>query len=153
MSSKLSWPPHNIPATVHGTCVASGGNGVLFVGPSGSGKSSLAVQLISLGAKLVSDDLVQIASEPGGLVASLPTDGRMIGKIEARGLGLLSVPRCEIAVLKLVVDLSVTSSKRLPEPMQIRLGDHDLRCIHNVDNPAFPAMVLLFLQQAKSENL
>ena len=41
---------------VHATAVAIGGRAVLLRGPSGSGKSDLALRLIDAGAELVSDD-------------------------------------------------------------------------------------------------
>ena len=41
---------------MHATCVHINGSGVLIVGRSGSGKSSLAIKLLALGAKLVADD-------------------------------------------------------------------------------------------------
>jgi ABC-type uncharacterized transport system fused permease/ATPase subunit len=41
---------------MHGTTVAMAGQGLLIIGPSGSGKSSLALDLMSKGMELVSDD-------------------------------------------------------------------------------------------------
>ena len=42
---------------MHATSVALEDNGVLIEGPSGSGKSDLALRLIDSGATLISDDL------------------------------------------------------------------------------------------------
>ena len=36
--------------TVHGSCAALDGRAILILGPSGSGKSALALALMSLGA-------------------------------------------------------------------------------------------------------
>lgn len=55
---------------VHGTCVCIGEVGVLLLGPSGSGKSDLALRLIDGGAHLVADDQVQIEAASGALLAS-----------------------------------------------------------------------------------
>ena len=41
---------------LHATTVALAGQGVLILGPSGSGKSGLALQLMAMGAELVADD-------------------------------------------------------------------------------------------------
>ena len=43
---------------VHGTSVSIDGDGVLFRGPSGSGKSDLALRVIYHGGQLVADDQV-----------------------------------------------------------------------------------------------
>ena len=42
--------------TLHATCVTLGDRGMLITGPSGIGKSDLALRLIDGGAKLVADD-------------------------------------------------------------------------------------------------
>jgi serine kinase of HPr protein (carbohydrate metabolism regulator) len=47
---------------VHGSAVAIDGNGLLLLGPSGSGKSDLALRLIDRGAKLICDDILLIES-------------------------------------------------------------------------------------------
>jgi len=43
----------------HASCVDFDGKGVLILGASGSGKSSLALACMSLGARLVGDDYVE----------------------------------------------------------------------------------------------
>ena len=43
-------------ALVHATCVVVEGVGLLLRGPSGSGKSDLALRLIELGWRLVADE-------------------------------------------------------------------------------------------------
>ena len=47
----------------HGTCVEIDGSGVLLRGPSGSGKSDLALRLIDGGARLVADLVAPAAVE------------------------------------------------------------------------------------------
>lgn len=95
---------------VHGTCVAFGRRAALLRGGSGSGKSDLALRFLALPAegelepKLVADDQVFVeARGDGELVASAPPS--LAGKIEVRGLGILTVPYLTEAPLVLVVDL------------------------------------------------
>ncbi|HEY4134447.1 MAG TPA: aldolase [Alphaproteobacteria bacterium] len=79
--------------TVHATCVAFGTAGVLLLGPSGSGKSDLALRAVmEQGAKLVADDRVRLAAVADGLTAEAPPEARaagLVGAIEAYGLGIL----------------------------------------------------------------
>ena len=100
---------------VHGTTVALGGAGILLRGPSGSGKSDLALRLIDGGARLVADDQTELARTPNGLVARCPAS--IAGKIEVRGIGILRVATASSAPVRLVVDLVPPDRvERLPEP-------------------------------------
>ncbi len=101
---------------VHGTTVALGGEGVLLRGPSGSGKSDLALRLIDGGgACLVADDQTELSRAPNGLMARSPAS--IAGKMEVRGVGILRVPTVASAPVRLVVDLVPAGSvERLPEP-------------------------------------
>ena len=86
---------------VHGSAVAIGSLGVLIVGPSGSGKSDLALRLIDRGAKLISDDILYIESADGvPILAYAPS---IAGKIEVRGIGICSMEYDVSAPLRLVV--------------------------------------------------
>ncbi|MGF6226145.1 HPr kinase/phosphorylase [Inquilinus ginsengisoli] len=102
-------------ATIHATCVAVDGRGVLLRGPSGSGKSDLALRLIDAGGRLVADDQVQLSLEGGVVVARPPAV--LAGLIEARGFGPIPVPFEPAAPVLLVADLKPTEAiERLPEP-------------------------------------
>jgi hypothetical protein len=70
---------------VHASCVACRGRAILIIGPSGSGKSDLALRLIDRGARLVSDDQTLVTLENGRLLASPPRT--IQGLVEVRGLG------------------------------------------------------------------
>ena len=105
---------------VHATCIAVEGAGVLLRGPSGSGKSDLALRAIDQGARLVADDQVVLTQRGAALVASAPPTLR--GLIEIRGLGIMRVEcdsECELA---LVIDLTDKGDiERLPEPARCSL--------------------------------
>ncbi|MEJ2119493.1 MAG: HPr kinase/phosphatase C-terminal domain-containing protein [Alphaproteobacteria bacterium] len=101
--------------TLHATCVALGDRGVLITGPSGSGKSDLALRLIDGGAKLVADDLTTLRIEDGGIIALAPP--RLAGKLEVRGIGIMPVPSVPEVRLALAVALAPSAEiERLPEP-------------------------------------
>ena len=92
------------PETVHATSVAMGGRAVLLFGPSGMGKSDLALRLIDRGAALISDDYTVLTPTDDGLEASAPAT--IIGKMEVRGIGLVDMPSLTRAPVALLVDLT-----------------------------------------------
>ncbi len=113
---------------VHGTCVELFGLGVLLRGPSGSGKSDLALRLIDGGARLIADDQVALAVEAGRVRASAPP--RLAGRMEVRGLGIVEVAATTPAPVALVVDLvEAADVPRLPEPSECRLAGIPVRSI------------------------
>src|SRR3546814_17418763 len=75
---------------VHATCIAIDGRGILLRGPSGSGKSDLALRLIDGGALLVADDQVILTEADGELTASAPAT--TAGRMEVRGIGVVDMP-------------------------------------------------------------
>jgi HPr kinase/phosphorylase len=105
---------------VHGTSVALGGDGILLQGPSGSGKSDLALRLVDAGALLVADDQTELALVGDGVLMMAPAV--IAGRIEVRGLGILRVPSAPSALLRLVVTLVAPQQiERLPEPQRCEL--------------------------------
>lgn len=103
------------PILVHATAVAIGGRVVLLRGPSGSGKSDLALRLIDAGARLVSDDYSQLRREGDAIVVRAPKP--ISGLIEARGVGILKVEALTAAPLALIADLVAPQHvERLPAP-------------------------------------
>ena len=129
---------------VHGTCVAVAGEAVLITGASGTGKSSLALQLMAFGADLISDDQTTLTRSAGDVIASAPETIACL--IEARGIGILNAAPGAPARLALVVDLDHVQQKRLPLPMTINLLGVSLPCLHKVDTMAFPAAILQYLR-------
>lgn len=104
---------------VHGTCIDLGGAGVLLRGPSGSGKSDLALRLIDTGAQLVADDQVELRRVGRDVRASAPAALR--GKMEVRGVGIVAMTPSADAPLRLVIDLAGAPVERLPEPATAEL--------------------------------
>lgn len=99
----------------HATTVLVDGVGVLIRGPSGSGKSDLALRLVDRGAQLVADDQTVLAVENGLLMAYPPRS--IAGRLEVRGLGIVTVPWAPSAPVGLAVDLVPPGAvERLPEP-------------------------------------
>ncbi len=112
-------PRHGQRIVTHATSLAVGGVGVLIRGPSGSGKSDLALRLIDGGARLVADDQTLILRDGTALVIRLPegAPAELVGRLEVRGIGILPVPHLKAARLGLVVDLSRADRlERLPAP-------------------------------------
>ncbi|WP_259781699.1 HPr kinase/phosphorylase [Aestuariispira ectoiniformans] len=105
---------------MHATTVAIDGRGILLLGPSGSGKSDLALRLIDDGARLVADDRTVLVAEDGEVIASPPVN--IAGKMELRGFGVVPMPFEKSAPVVLVVKLAPREEiPRLPDPMTIEV--------------------------------
>ncbi len=97
--------------TLHATTVAIGGQAVVIEGASGDGKSDLALRLIDRGAVLVSDDRTTLTRDGDRLTAQAPA--RMAGRMEVRGLGIVSVPHTGDVPVALLVRVG-GEDERLP---------------------------------------
>jgi HPr kinase/phosphorylase len=111
--------------TVHASAVRVGNRAVLIRGPSGSGKSRLAFDLILSGrsgqvaqAVLVGDDRVHLDTD--GRELHVRPAAELAGLIEIRGLGIRRCEFVEQAIVGLVVDLAATDSERLPTPEALK---------------------------------
>lgn len=101
--------------TIHATCVDIDGLGVLLRGPSGSGKSDLALRLIDAGAQLVSDDYTVLEVRGDRLIGTAPQSIK--GMLEVRGVGILPMPVKARSVIAMVADLVTDGEiERLPDP-------------------------------------
>ena len=75
----------------HASAVKLHPGGVLLLGASGSGKSSLAVHLIDhYGGQLIADDRVCLTVNDKRLHAAPPDN--LAGLLELRGLGIITMP-------------------------------------------------------------
>ena len=140
-------PEGNGEQRLHATCVAFGSLGVLIRGPSGSGKSDLALRLISHAialpsaaarggresrtARLVADDQVIVWPHDGRLMARAPAT--LLGKLEVRGLGIVEVATVPEIALALVADLT--------EPEKIDRLPAENNCVE-IANLSLPRMNL-----------
>lgn len=107
---------NNSATLVHATAVAINGQGVLLTGPSGSGKSDLALRLIDRGAALICDDYCDIVSgKTGPIIRSKPN---IAGMIEVRGVGIMNIPHVESAPLALALNLGDVA-ERLPDDISV----------------------------------
>jgi len=94
---------------------ASPESAVLLFGPSGAGKSDVALRLIAMGAKLLSDDRTLLFTKDGVLFAE--GHSSLHGQIEIRGAGLLKIETANHAPVCLAVMLGGRDAiERMPEP-------------------------------------
>ncbi len=137
-------------ATIHASAVLVGARAVLIRGPSGSGKSRLALELIWAAhggslrfARLVGDDRVHVEAAHGRLVVR--PAAALAGLIEVRGVGIRKLPYEPSAVVGLVVDLAV-DAERLPRADQQRTeleGVALARLAVAVGKPPLPVVLAL----------
>ena len=134
--------------SVHASAVMVGNRAVLIRGPSGSGKSRLAFDLILAGrtgqispAILVGDDRVHLAVHGDHLVVR-PSQ-RLAGLIEIRGLGIRRCAFAAEAVVGLVVDLAAQDAERLPPPEALQALIHGVRIPRIPVEPNFSPLPLV----------
>jgi serine kinase of HPr protein (carbohydrate metabolism regulator) len=110
----------NQSPSIHASAVLVGARAVLIQGPSGSGKSRLALALLHAAAqglipfaRLVADDRAHVEARHGRLLVR--PAGALAGLIEVRGLGIRRVPHEPLAVVGLLVELG-QAAERLLDP-------------------------------------
>jgi HPr kinase/phosphorylase len=107
--------------SLHATAVIHGESGVLILGPSGSGKSALALALMARASSsgafgaLIGDDRVFVSEAHGRLIAR--GTANVAGLIERRTAGLIRVRHEPAAVMRLAVELCERGRRwpRMPE--------------------------------------
>ena len=103
---------------IHASAVEISGRGVLITGPSGSGKSDLALRLIDRGARLIADDQTALRAEEHRLLARAPHAIR--GKLEIRGCGIVTLDAIDDVAVALLINLG-RDGERLPRPVTHRI--------------------------------
>lgn len=138
--------------TLHGVFLGVLGLGVLLTGPSGVGKSELALDLVSRGHPLVADDAVDFRRIADGVLVG-SSSPLLAGFMEARGLGVLDIARCHgpQAVkarerLDLIIRLDDAPRPQFSGEERLR-GRRSLRTLLGVDIPE------IFLARGLGHNL
>ena len=103
--------------TLHASTVALDGRAVVISGPSGSGKSDLALRLLDCGFTLVSDDQTIVRSSGERLIASAPPTIK--GKLEIRGIGIVAMEQVDNVPVAMLVELT-SDIQRLPDDSRER---------------------------------
>lgn len=133
---------------LHASAVAVRGRGCLITGASASGKSTLSLEMIALGAELVADDRVDVRRTAGGLMLSAPP--AIAGMIEARGVGILRLPERREAPLALIVDLDEAECERLPEARCLELLGVSCALVRGRGRAGLAALAFVLLQSGRA---
>ncbi len=91
--------------------------GVLIEGPSGVGKSDLALRALDEGFRLVADDRVELWVSGGRLYGRAPD--ALAGRLEVRGLQV--VTQTHLPFAEVVLTVQCETPERIPEP---RFAEH-----------------------------
>lgn len=116
MSGEGPSPARN---NVHATAIVAGTTGLLFTGPSGSGKSALAFACLAqarragLYAALIADDQVFLEVAGDHVLARRPDP--IAGLMEFRATGIASVESLPLAVMHVAISVvDGRTAERLP---------------------------------------
>jgi serine kinase of HPr protein (carbohydrate metabolism regulator) len=113
--------PDTLPDTIHASAALFAGQGVLILGASGSGKSSLLLALLAAGGTLVADDRVVLAANGDGRLVASPPDS-LAGLMEVRGVGIVRRPFVASVAIDLAVELRAAAEcPRLPDGDDARI--------------------------------
>ncbi len=116
-------------SSLHATAVIHGESGVLILGPSGSGKSALALALMARASgaggfcALIGDDRVSVRKAGDRLIAWGAAN--MAGIIERRMAGLIAVRHEPATIVRLAVELCERGRRwpRIPDDCGLIIGE------------------------------
>ena len=130
---------------IHATCVKIDSKGVLILGDSGSGKSDLALRLITMfSAKLVSDDRTDIFNDSGVIKAKAPSV--LKGLLEVRGVGIIKQEYTKETKVDLVVKLTNDKIERMPLPQNYKIEGVEIPMYHiNPFESSAPSKIVTIL--------
>jgi serine kinase of HPr protein (carbohydrate metabolism regulator) len=144
-------------SSVHASAVKVGDRAVLIRGPSGSGKSRLAFELILSGragqipaTSLVGDDRVHLDTA-GKQLHVRPAPG-LAGLIEIRGLGIRRLDFADRAPVGLVVDLAAADAERLPPREALETTISGVKIPRIPVAPGVPALLLVVAALTTAES-
>jgi HPr kinase/phosphorylase len=117
--------------TLHGVLLEMYGIGVMIIGDSGIGKSECALDLISRGHRLVSDDAVRIKRIGGRLEGRSPA--LTFEHLELHGLGIINVRDlfgvssvCETINIELCIEVKKWDEIDNIERIGLKMGEHEI---------------------------
>ena len=133
---------------MHASCVDINGSGVLIIGRSGSGKSSLAINLLALGSKLVADDQCELVQKNNSFRISKPAS--LPKSIEIRGVGLVSVPMVNETSLDWVVNMDEVEKERMPTPRFTEIGGFRVPTVFGKEMDGLASRIYVLVSNALS---
>ena len=140
--------PFNGSLIMHANCVDINGSGVLIVGRSGSGKSSLAINLLALGSTLVADDQCELVKKNNRFRISKPVS--LPNSIEIRGIGLVSVPMVVETSLDWVVNMDEAETERMPNPRFTEIDGYRVPTVFGKDMDELASRIYVLVSNALS---
>lgn len=125
---------------IHGELLEVFGLGILITGASGTGKSELALELISRGHRLIADDTPQLTRVATNVIeGTCPSTLRDF--LEVRGLGILNIRRMfgDSAIkrnkrVRLVIQLVRPNETSIPAELRLH-GARDTHAVLDVSIP------------------
>lgn len=133
--------------SLHASTIVVDQRALVLAGPSGVGKSTLALRMIALGAQLLADDVTWLGATEDGVEARCPPT--LMGRIEARGVGILNAPYCDPALVSAIVDLGRAEDDRLPPFRSISMLGYNIPILHKPATPYLPEILIHYLKYGR----
>jgi hypothetical protein len=121
----------------HAAAVSLDGGAVLLIGPSGAGKTSLAVQLVLAGAGFVTDDVLAVDRDAGGALRAHP-GARLAGLRASEQARLQAGERTALGPLRTLDDKAWATLPAAAGPIPVRAVCFVTRPLDS--DPSLPAV-------------